>query len=769
MTALVPFLVVGIAEDDTIGAGKNIVAGASLNIVKVGGGSASIYADEAGTTPITLPTTLDSSGQKMIFIPAGPYNIIIGGVSRRQDIIGFAGTTLSIDTFDDLATTPATTAGMVVYLKQHTSGGLGGGFFQDTMGSTGTNYGTIINNSVTAGRHWLRINYFKLTPEMFGVVGDGSTNDDTALSRFLAVSTESKIDRDTVSTLTVREAIDGYFYGDGSLSSVYRRQVIPTLSKVDDLVLSDVVPAKHLRQACKTKKPTVMLIGDSISTYNANSISRGDMLVETLRQTLDKQFPEGVNFYDRAIGGANYAALFSDASSPNIPWYTTNTVNWITDTYNTLLPDLVFIAFGMNDNSSLALYQIKDAVDFYKSRAKPPSIILCTNLVPRPKSVNVGAGTEKAIMDARDYSAGLVRTYAKYANVGLLDFHRKLCLAQDGFDPVSSVFKTTAAITPTIFGGTQNLFTSVTPCSDFGWILNFDDSASGTLSGGGIVIEFGGGFIQLTRSGSTLGMAIYIDATLVFGTYYSASFSNAVTNWVVERKNGYLNIYHPSGAPAYGSFDEPTVNVKIPYAGGDITPISVRGVGLLNASFLCGEYIKCKPSAKNIDIWNDESTPTPYGGSGFNHPSNFIASHVYRPLVEGTSFYTHIPVNDFKSASLSSGSPVSLTTNFNTVVVTLALTDGVWDISGTVGFLPAATTNISSLKVGVTTSGTSFSTIDTYQQVVNCGVPNLEVALTTPTWRITVVGSATVGLLVRPVFTVSTLSAYGYVRATMVN
>lgn len=157
MTALVPFLVVGIAEDDTVGAGKNVVAGASLNIVKVGGGSASIYADEAGTTPISLPTTLDSSGQKMIFIAAGAYDVVIGGVSRRQDIIGAASAPIVVDTFADLATTSAARAGMVVYVKQHTSGGVLGGHYIDTAGTVTEDGWTVINNTITAGRHWKKI------------------------------------------------------------------------------------------------------------------------------------------------------------------------------------------------------------------------------------------------------------------------------------------------------------------------------------------------------------------------------------------------------------------------------------------------------------------------------------------------------------------------------------------------------------------------------------------------------------------------------------
>ena len=214
MTALVPFLVVGIAEDDTVGAGKNVVAGASLNIIKSGGGAASIYADEAGTTPISLPTTLDSSGQKMIFIAAGAYDVVIGGVSRRQDITGVHSSPFVVETFAALATTAAPTSGMIVYLKQHTSGGLGGGHFQDTAGTITNDGGTIINNTMTVGRHWKRIGYEQLTTDMFGGKNDGTQNG-PLISDILAVHDEIHIPAGIFDSYKIQMADNKRLYGAG--------------------------------------------------------------------------------------------------------------------------------------------------------------------------------------------------------------------------------------------------------------------------------------------------------------------------------------------------------------------------------------------------------------------------------------------------------------------------------------------------------------------------------------------------------------------------
>lgn len=673
-----------------------------------------------------------------------------------------------VDNYATLATISAT-SGQLVQIREHSLNSKFGSTFYIGAPGAGTSNGGSLSVSSNPLYHWQEVVFN--SENTFGLLGTG--NEATKVLNYANTSAVVELSRNITATgSNIRQFIDNCFLGaknaSGSIAGIYRRKVIPYMSKNDDGTWATVVAAKHLTSACKAANDgaiNVMLIGDSISTYNANSISRGDMLVETLRQAVEAQFPSGVNFFNRSIGGANYAALFSNASNASIPWYTTNTVNWITDTYNAVLPNLVFIAFGMNDSNSLGLEQIKNAVDFYLSRPNPPSVILCTNLVPRPKSVNVSAGSEQAIMDARDYSAGLVRTYAKYRGIGFLDFHRKLCQVQDGFDPVSSIFKSTPAITPVVFGGTQNQYISNTPCVDFVWSATFDDSATGTLAGGGIVVDHAGGFIQITRVGATLGVAVYLDSNIVFGTYYPATFSNAVTTWVIERKNGFLNIYRPDGAPFYGAMNEPVVNVEIPYPGGDITPVSIRGVGLLNATFLQGEYVRNKPSARNIDIWGDETTPQGYGGSGFNHPSNWIASHVYRPVVEGVTFYSFIPADNFKEVTLPLGSAISVGANTNTVVTTLALTAGTWEVSGVVGFVPAATTNISALKVGVTSAGTSFGPINSSQQITNLGVPNLEINLATPLVVFAVATTLTISLTVRPVYTVSTLTAYGYIRA----
>ena len=189
--SLVPQNITSIAEDDTIGAGKNIVAGAAVSITKSGGGMASIYSDAAGTTPITLPTVTDPSGELSFYIASGSYVYTIAGAPYPV-FVGSKDEVTTVETFAALATTPATTAGMVVYVKQHTSGGIGGGHFQDASGTITNDGGTLINNTVTAGRHWRRINYPELFVDDFGAIGNGTT-DDSAAFLLMAAATGGAI------------------------------------------------------------------------------------------------------------------------------------------------------------------------------------------------------------------------------------------------------------------------------------------------------------------------------------------------------------------------------------------------------------------------------------------------------------------------------------------------------------------------------------------------------------------------------------------------
>lgn len=572
-----------------------------------------------------------------------------------------------ISTFTDLAITPAATPGMVVYIKQHTSNGLGGGFFMDKSGTITNDGGTKINNTATTGRHWERIGYFNLTPEMFGLLSDGS-DERAKIDLFNAANKLMKVDGNVTATGTIRALHDLNFVGNGSINGIYRKNVIPEITGSDDLTLCDISPAKHLRHACSVAKPVVVLIGDSISTYSANTNSRGDMLVETIREKLNHDFPSGVTFYNRSIGGQRYGTLFTNQSSAGIPWYTVNVVNWLTDVVTNLAPDLVIFSFGMNDSSIADITAMKAAIDYLEGLSKKPSIIHCTNLVPRTDTVNVGAGDEKSTMDSRDYAAGLYRTYAKFRGIGLIDIHRKYCKALDGFDPASTALKQGGSLTFDIFGAPNNRrYTSSSTATERQWSFYFDDSAAAAWmnSGVGIVVDFTGGTLQLTRSAGNLGISYAAGGQTLISTFVACSFTNTLQwNLTIEMKNGWLNIYSAwDPVTGYGGYVEPIYSGRIAYPGGESVN-RAYSPGLMNANFREGIYIKNRPSIKNSDFWGIEGANVGYEGSGFNHPSHWAATAVYRDMIQSLNFYAYVPRTGQIAVASGMGSiQVSLTPN----------------------------------------------------------------------------------------------------------
>jgi hypothetical protein len=169
--SLVPYNLTAIAEDDTVGSGKNIVVGASINITKESGGSASIFEDALGATPISLPTTTNSDGELSFWIAAGSYIITIDGKSYSVNINSTQSSVQTVATFADLATLTGV-AGQTVFVNGVAAEGYGAGNFTLKTGSVATANGIRINIA-TANIYAERVDIGGYTIEMAGGRDDG--------------------------------------------------------------------------------------------------------------------------------------------------------------------------------------------------------------------------------------------------------------------------------------------------------------------------------------------------------------------------------------------------------------------------------------------------------------------------------------------------------------------------------------------------------------------------------------------------------------------
>jgi len=116
----------------------------------------------------------------------------------------------------------------------------------------------------------------------------------------------------------------------------------------------------------------------------------------------------------------------------------------------------------------------------------------------------------------------------------------------------------------------------------------------------------------------------------------------------------------------------------------------------------------------------------------------------------------------------------SLTTATSANVITtpfLSLTAGVWDVSGTCCFLPAATTSITQMACGISATSATLPAAGsgllqrTQAALVPTAIPQ---CFFVPTVRIAIAATTTYYLVAQAAFTVSTLTAFGTLNANRV-
>jgi 6-phosphogluconolactonase (cycloisomerase 2 family) len=124
-------------------------------------------------------------------------------------------------------------------------------------------------------------------------------------------------------------------------------------------------------------------------------------------------------------------------------------------------------------------------------------------------------------------------------------------------------------------------------------------------------------------------------------------------------------------------------------------------------------------------------------------------------------------VGEYIEATLDSSSGIALTTNTPADVVSITLTPGDWDVSGMVGYVFDATTLVTHLSEGVST--TSATMQEFFQTAVTSPAyapgNSLEWCANTPVRRVSLDSTITVYLVTHVNFTVSTCNAYGLLRA----
>lgn len=117
----------------------------------------------------------------------------------------------------------------------------------------------------------------------------------------------------------------------------------------------------------------------------------------------------------------------------------------------------------------------------------------------------------------------------------------------------------------------------------------------------------------------------------------------------------------------------------------------------------------------------------------------------------------------------NSATGVSLTTATPANVTSISLTAGDWDVSGTVTFVPANTTAPTLLQCGTSTTSATLGGLGT-QSFLGLTFPTngQSQGLVAPSQRVSIASTTNVYLVAQASFTVSTMTANGFIRARRV-
>ena len=122
------------------------------------------------------------------------------------------------------------------------------------------------------------------------------------------------------------------------------------------------------------------------------------------------------------------------------------------------------------------------------------------------------------------------------------------------------------------------------------------------------------------------------------------------------------------------------------------------------------------------------------------------------------------------TAAVAAASAVALTTNVTANVTSISLTAGDWDVTGIVQYTPAATTSITQLTQGSSSTSATLGAQGTFSKFVTAAniLTAVDPAWALPTVRFSLTTTTTIYLVANATFTVSTLAAYGVIRARRV-
>lgn len=539
-----------------------------------------------------------------------------------------------------------------------TSGGISAGAWvdrtQDTLMSELTSNGASIADIALLPEIVDNLNIFNASN--YGVVNNQTIDQTPQLnSCILAAVTAGarfvQLDYDIHCTGQINNAHNIVLVGNGSVDSAYSGNYgISVSSKKNNVITSLNRHSKkntfnQLSSAIRNGTVNIVLVGDSISTLNPDTITGTDSFSYYLETKLKSALGGvTVNFYNRAIGGStmedldrtSLPAWLQGIASVQAPWYTDFNQPWLSY-ISALNPDLVILAFGMNgeNTNGLAYTSIDSVYTKINAFTKKPSLAYVTTPTPTSNKNSAIFGTSSAQV-LRNHIAEITRSYAE-SKAYVLDVNRLQQIKCHGIDPVCYHKKetlllesgvTTESSSATVFNTKSRYWSAnldlLIAASPLSIQFNFNPSAESTyfntivISSGGVTVYTNTDVVKNLVLASTV------------GTYYNFKISFDRNRVIVLRND--VIILDEIVSSFKNLFDS-----KIIFSGGP-TKKNVR-------------FFEFKPDCVEKSVTSDEAwgvygtdsggLKPLIGGNGVNHPSTIGISSFYKPVVD--EFISDIP------------------------------------------------------------------------------------------------------------------------------
>ena len=451
----------------------------------------------------------------------------------------------------------------------------------------------------------------------------------------------------------IKHKANVWFVGTGSLNGLYRVRVQNPAQAIIEPKYKNIKP-HQLSRFNATKSPVVVSMGDSISTggesaQGPNAVAFPATQWQVLISEIESQNKnKNITFVNRGIGGQTWLNA-NDNTRPSVgvvPWYTIDQP-WL-QYVEELEPDLVILAFGMNDSNGFNAGAMVSAVNTIKAWAKVPDILFITTPVPALSTdlSNDGFGfVGEVFQEGRDQVASYTRGYCEFYDYPYIDINRRFTICRDGYDPCTSNLERR----DTGVSGTSGAYTSTTGSRDFSITAYITG-----LTAGEIEDEFNGvNGVLTTRIGLNSNDLLFLqnagNDTILVNQFASGlnSYSSIDTEVPFPTTDFSLTV-SVSNCTLTILLDGTKIYENQCVRQGALFPVQMGRQGFASGpyssfDFNTGKSVSVGKRCTDLDIWGvseaTADTKLPFGGNGVNHYCSSGIELIVRPAVQNERFF----------------------------------------------------------------------------------------------------------------------------------